>query len=134
MVAGLREALKEMSVEADAANEFKDYIERKSVTWTPGRRELDCLFHMPKRLKIKDVKKKMGGFIYFHGGAGLAGSAEEDGAMCDRWAHECGVMVISVNYRLAPEHVCPAGPEDGYDVVKFFTKQRNANNFFREHF
>jgi acetyl esterase/lipase len=59
--------------------------------------------------------------VYFHGGGFAlftAASAPLD-AMCARLCREVGAVVVSVNYRLAPEHRCPAAYDDGVDVLRF---------------
>ncbi|WVZ66881.1 hypothetical protein U9M48_016042 [Paspalum notatum var. saurae] len=59
--------------------------------------------------------------VYFHGGAFVmlsAASAAYD-AMCRRFCRDLGAVVVSVNYRLAPEHRCPAAYDDGEDVLRY---------------
>lgn len=48
----------------------------------------------------------------FHGGGWVTGSIEGDDLRCQRLARGAGCIVISVDYRLAPEHPFPAGLED----------------------
>ncbi|CAN6169010.1 unnamed protein product [Urochloa humidicola] len=58
--------------------------------------------------------------VYFHGGGFAllsAASAPYDG-MCRRLCRELGAVVVSVNYRLAPEHRHPAAYDDGVDVLR----------------
>ncbi|MFG6197628.1 alpha/beta hydrolase [Nonomuraea sp. JJY05] len=53
-----------------------------------------------------------GVFLHLHGGGGVIGSADgQDPRLRDVAAH-CGVAVLSVGYRLAPEHPYPAGNDD----------------------
>ncbi|KAG2647138.1 hypothetical protein PVAP13_2KG562832 [Panicum virgatum] len=59
--------------------------------------------------------------VYFHGGGFAllsAASAPFDG-MCRRFCRELGAVVVSVNYRLAPEHRFPAAYDDGVDVLRY---------------
>lgn len=59
--------------------------------------------------------------IYFHGGGFAflsAGSIVYD-EWCRRVARELQAVVVSVNYRLAPEHQFPCQYEDGMDALKF---------------
>jgi acetyl esterase/lipase len=58
--------------------------------------------------------------VYFHGGAFAllsAASAPYD-AMCRRLCRDLRAVVVSVDYRLAPEHRCPAPYDDGVDVLR----------------
>jgi acetyl esterase/lipase len=57
------------------------------------------------------------GLVWIHGGGYVIGSAVQDDAMCRRFAHQLGVTVASVDYRLAPEHPYPAPLEDCYAAL-----------------
>ncbi|HEX7668283.1 MAG TPA: alpha/beta hydrolase [Polyangiaceae bacterium] len=52
--------------------------------------------------------------MWFHGGGFVIGSVHESDSDCRRLAVDSNVVVVSVEYRLAPEHPFPAGPEDCY--------------------
>lgn len=53
-----------------------------------------------------------GTIVYFHGGGWVLGDIDTGDAMCRRWAGWAGVEVISVDYRLAPEHPFPKPLDD----------------------
>ncbi|OMO77534.1 Alpha/beta hydrolase-3 [Corchorus olitorius] len=59
--------------------------------------------------------------LYFHGGgfAYMAANSVHHDALCKRFAREIPALVVSVNYRLSPEHKYPAQYDDGFDVLKF---------------
>lgn len=57
--------------------------------------------------------------IYLHGGGYMTGGLETDDASCRAVVAQIPVMVLSVEYRLAPEHKFPVGFEDSFDVVKW---------------
>jgi acetyl esterase len=50
--------------------------------------------------------------VFFHGGGWVAGGHATHGGLCGRLCAGAGVRVISVDYRLAPEHPFPAGLND----------------------
>ena len=54
--------------------------------------------------------------IYYHGGGWVFGTVDEWDAVCRALAVESGCRVVSVDYRLAPEHPFPAAPDDAYDA------------------
>jgi acetyl esterase len=60
-----------------------------------------------------------GTYLHFHGGAMITGSPLDrdvaNAGLCER----LGVRVISVDYRLAPEHPYPAGPDDCFAVARW---------------
>jgi acetyl esterase len=54
------------------------------------------------------------GLVWFHGGGLVAGSVETHDIVCRVLAHEIGCRLVSVDYRLAPEHKFPAAATDCY--------------------
>ncbi len=57
--------------------------------------------------------------VYFHGGGFVLGSIDTHDGACRILAKESGVQVISVNYRLAPEHPFPAAPQDAVAAFRY---------------
>ncbi len=49
---------------------------------------------------------------YFHGGGWVQGDLETHHGLCARLAKHAGVLVVAIDYRLAPEHKFPAAVED----------------------
>ncbi|NXF77082.1 AAAD deacetylase, partial [Sclerurus mexicanus] len=66
------------------------------------------------------------GMVYFHGGGWCLGDAgmKSYDHMSRRISNELNVVMVSVNYRLAPEHRFPVPFEDVYAVTKFFLQSR----------
>lgn len=54
-----------------------------------------------------------GVYLHFHGGGWVMGSASQNDERLEAVARNAGVAVVSVDYRLAPEHPYPAAAEDG---------------------
>ena len=62
-------------------------------------------------------------FVYVHGGGWCYGSVETVDRLCRRIADRSGCAVLSVDYRLAPEHVWPAALEDVETVLSWVRKE-----------
>jgi len=61
-------------------------------------------------------------FVYVHGGGWCYGSVETVDRVCRRMADRSGCAVLSVDYRLAPEHVFPAALDDVETVLSYARK------------
>ncbi len=56
---------------------------------------------------------------FFHGGGWVFGDLDSYDSMCRSLARGAEAIVVSVDYRLAPEHPFPAGFEDCYSVTRW---------------
>ncbi len=61
---------------------------------------------------------RLPGLIYFHGGGGVFGSVVTHDGLCRMLSNTSGCRVISVDYRLAPEHRFPAAFDDSYAATE----------------
>ena len=52
--------------------------------------------------------------VFFHGGGGVIGDLDTHDVLCRQLTGEAGMMVIAVDYRLAPEHKFPAAADDAW--------------------
>lgn len=66
----------------------------------------------PRRLRSAEV------ILFFHGGGWVAGDIESYTGVCADLARNTGRRVLSVDYRLAPEHPFPCGLEDCYRAAR----------------
>ncbi len=66
------------------------------------------------------------GLLYIHGGGFVLGSVEAEHAGAAVIALETGAVVISVDYRLAPEHPFPAPLHDCYSALLFLASEAGA--------
>jgi acetyl esterase/lipase len=66
---------------------------------------------LPLRV-IAPEHEPAGAFLHLHGGGWTLGENDMQDPRLHRLARETGLAVVSVGYRLAPEHPYPAGPDD----------------------
>ena len=65
----------------------------------------------------RHVPRPAPGLVWCHGGGFVFGDLEVSDGRCADLALDLGVIVVSVDYRLAPEHPFPAAVEDAYAVT-----------------
>jgi acetyl esterase len=57
--------------------------------------------------------------VFFHGGGWVIGDLDSHDVVCRKLAHEGELIVISIDYRLAPEHKFPAAVEDAIAATQW---------------
>jgi acetyl esterase len=74
----------------------------------------------PRPARVYRPSARPGPFtlVYVHGGGYVVGGIDESDAECRRFATSLRCDVVSVSYRLAPEHPWPAGVDDGEDMLR----------------
>lgn len=82
----------------------------------------------PIRLRTFAPDQPDGLFLHIHGGAWMAGSPEMMDPLHEVIVDTCNVAVVSVDYRLAPEHPYPAGPDD-CETAACWLLERAADEF-----
>jgi acetyl esterase/lipase len=63
-------------------------------------------------LRVIEPAQPRGIYLHIHGGGWVLGGADMQDPMLERIADNTGQAVVAVEYRLAPEHPYPAGPDD----------------------
>jgi acetyl esterase/lipase len=67
--------------------------------------------------------ERLPGFVFFHGGGMVAGSIETHEPIAAALAQTTRCRLVSVNYRLAPEHKFPAAIEDAIAATRWVSEQ-----------
>lgn len=101
-----------------SATEARAAMAARTATRAPGP-EIDKVydFVIPAMgadipVRIYDPKGAPGVTMAFHGGGWLMGNRDSFDAVCRHLAIDSGLAVVSVDYRLAPEHPFPAALDD----------------------
>ncbi|HPU64151.1 MAG TPA: alpha/beta hydrolase [Mobilitalea sp.] len=86
--------------------------------------EIPVRLFFPKKYREGKPKRIL---IFFHGGGWVTGNIDSYSNVCANMADQTGAVVVSVDYRLAPEHRFPSGLEDCYTATREIFK--NADYF-----
>jgi acetyl esterase/lipase len=65
--------------------------------------------------------------LWIHGGGMVLGDAAQDARFCRRIADQLDIVVVSVEYRLAPEHPFPTPLDDCYAALRWLAGQADID-------
>jgi acetyl esterase len=101
-------------IEESTPEEFRTYYLSRQVPPTENVHEIRDISAggVPCRLYRPNANKNLGLLVYYHGGGWVIGNLDSHDAVCRSLANKMGHAVLSVDYRLAPEHPWPAAAED----------------------
>ncbi len=91
----------------------------EAVARTEDRRLPGPDGEIPVRVYTPAAKGPLPILVYFHGGGWVIGSIASHDGVCRALANRVGAIVVSVDYRLAPEHRFPAAAEDCYAATRW---------------
>jgi acetyl esterase len=74
---------------------------------------------IPVRIYRPDAPVNGRALVYLHGGAFYMGDLDVEDESCHTLAREAACVVVSVDYRLAPEHTFPVPLEDCYSALRW---------------
>jgi acetyl esterase len=74
---------------------------------------------IPIRIYTPEGTAPFPALVFYHGGGWVLGSIESHDAICRELANLASCIVVSVEYRLAPEHKFPAAVEDAYESLEW---------------
>ncbi len=77
---------------------------------------------IPARVYVPEGKAPLPVVIYFHGGGWVIGDLDSHDNVCRGLAAAVPAIVLSVDYRLAPEHIFPAAVDDAFAALTWTAK------------
>ena len=75
--------------------------------------------NIPIRIYTPKSEGPYPALVFYHGGGWVLGSIESHDAVCRELANLAACVVISVEYRLAPEHKFPSAVDDAYESLEW---------------
>ena len=115
-----RKASRQLTLVADAKDVPIGSIE--NGTWPGPAGRLAYRMYTP----VRAAAGPLPALVYFHGGGFVIGDLETTEGLCRMLANASGCRVISIEYRLAPEHKFPAAIEDAYAAVSWVAAHGRA--------
>ncbi|MBA9872325.1 alpha/beta hydrolase [Ralstonia insidiosa] len=104
-----------------------DSVEASDLSLPLPGRTLDAIVFRPKHV----AKPRM--LVWFHGGGWVVGAPRTTHRLlATLLAQDTGCAVVSVDYRLAPEHPFPAPADDARDALAYLAEQRASLGFDTE--
>ena len=134
MVIEFVESLGQPPIEDMAVDDARAYMEAMSAERPPGPdvgEIVDGVFpgaagDLAYRLYRPKSPGPHGIVVYFHGGGWVLGHHTSDDPACRELCVNSDSVVISCDYRHAPEHRFPAAPEDGFAAVQWAAENAAA--------
>jgi acetyl esterase len=99
------------------------HIEDRTVPGFEGDPDVAVRVYRPQGAA---VPTRVPGIVMIHGGGFVIGSVEAEHAGAAVMARDTGAVVVSVDYRLAPEHPYPAALHDCYAALTYLHAEADA--------
>ncbi|MCC7276342.1 MAG: alpha/beta hydrolase [Alphaproteobacteria bacterium] len=74
---------------------------------------------IPLRVYWPDAEGPLAAIVYFHGGGHVIGDLDTHDVICRNLCAGAGALVVSVDYRMGPEHRFPAAVEDSWAALRW---------------
>jgi acetyl esterase len=111
------------AIAADSLAAVPEGIEVAGLTIPLEGRDLGARIYRPTGQAAPKL------LVYFHGGGWVVGSLDTHHTVAAFLAVDTGCAVVSVDYRLAPEHAFPAPCDDAVEAVLWLAEQRARLGF-----
>jgi acetyl esterase len=125
-VDGARARLEELF----ASGEVREVGEVTSIATGGPDGTLPVRLYEPEDRRLADEHGDLPALVFYHGGGWTSGSLDTHDNVCRALCADAGCAVLSVDYRLAPEHPFPAALEDAvaaYEWARKFGRRINVD-------
>ena len=123
-----RAGLTEMSaLMTDSIDETGVSIEDRSIPGASGAANIAIRIYRPEALQ-----EKTAGLLYIHGGGFVVGNLDTEHAGPIGVCRALGIVVVSTDYRKAPEHPYPAGLDDCFTALQWLHANADELSVDRE--
>ncbi|KAF3161895.1 hypothetical protein TWF106_001050 [Orbilia oligospora] len=89
------------------------------ATISPTKGTFNLIFYVPKSYSQRTQSSRFPVLVNFHGGGMSIGSGTDDARWAKDVMQQLGAVVVSVEYRLAPEHTFPTAVQDSVDAILY---------------
>ncbi len=89
-------------------------VENRAIPGPSPDQQLPLRIYRPENLSGKTA-----GLLFIHGGGFVFGNLDSEHASCLSLCRDLGIVLVSVDYRLAPEHPYPAALDDCYGALEW---------------
>jgi acetyl esterase len=103
--------------------EPQDVAEARDLTCPGPRGDIRLRAYRPLGTAANEVLPAL---VYFHGGGWVVGDLESHDVACRHYANGARCRVVSVDYRMAPEHKFPAAVDDSAAATRWVVAQSAA--------
>ncbi|MTK11523.1 MAG: alpha/beta hydrolase [Clostridiaceae bacterium] len=123
-------------------NEIREILNKDSTIWSAKPISFSNIKNVnidisstkiPVRIYTPEGGSNFPIIVYLHGGFWIAGNLDTIDNVCRKLSKNTKAIVVSVDYRLAPENPFPAGVNDAYNVIQWVYKNAGSINGDAKH-
>lgn len=122
-----------MGIKKEDMHSVVDYLIPTTTNENGRVHKLKIRAYYPKPDDSTQDSSKQKSMVYFHGGGCVIGSIETHDRFCRYLAKHSNTIIISVDYRLAPEHKFPVPIYDAIDAWNWINHHHKQLNLNPEH-
>lgn len=113
-LAAAREGVRQMQRFGPPVDTSGLSVDDRSIPSASGDAEVHVRLYVPEDATAPEALRdsQRPALVFMHWGGFVLGDLDTEHARCARLAQQVGLVVVSVDYRLAPEHPYPAGLDD----------------------